>query len=218
MKKVKGLYVIINTTTDDEYSPIELAKMAINGGADVIQFRDKGDGTDAFLFLAKGIKELCQEAGVVFIVNDRVDIAEAVDADGVHLGQQDFPISVARSVLGDEKIIGGTAGNFEEARRVEESGADYIGFGHIFPTQSKEKEGAPVGLEALTELCRQTSLPVIAIGGISEEKVAAVLECGVTGVAVVSAVCDSGNPQEDTRRLKNLLESFTREGVYVADR
>ncbi|MFT4552791.1 MAG: thiamine-phosphate pyrophosphorylase [Chlamydiales bacterium] len=218
MKEVKGLYVIVNSTTDDEYSPIELAKMAIRGGADVIQFRDKEKGSDAFLFFSKGIRDLCQEAGVTFIVNDRVDIAEAVDADGVHLGQGDFPISVARSVLGEDKIIGGTAGNLEEARRVEESGANYIGFGHIFPTQSKEKEGAPLGLEALEELCCTTDLPVIAIGGISEENVCSVIESGATGVAVISAVCDSEDPQEDTQRLKKLIESFSRSGAYVSDK
>ena len=218
VKELKGLYVIINTTAEDEYSPIELTRKAISGGADIIQFRDKGDGTEDFLFLAKGIKELCQEAGVTFIVNDRVDVAEAIGADGVHLGQGDFPISVARSVLGNEKIIGGTARNLEEARKVEELGADYIGFGHLFPDQIREGEGNFADLESIEELCTTTDLPVMAFGGVSEDNASAVLEAGVTGIAMVSAVSDTEDPEEGIQRLKVLIETFSRGGVYVADR
>ena len=216
MKEVKGLYVIINTTTDDEYSPIELARKAIDGGADVIQFKDKEGSSEDFLFLAKGIKELCLESRVIFIVKDRVDVAEAVDADGVDLRRGDFPISVARSVLGKDKIIGVSAENLEEARQGEEEGADYIKIGNLFSTQ--DEEGFPPGLEVLEELCTTTDLPVIAFGGISEDNLSSVLECGAAGVAVISAVSDAEDPQEDTQRLKNHLESFSRSSVYVGDR
>ena len=157
--------------------------------------------------VAEQMQDLCKRAGVTFIIDDRVDVAIASHADGVHLGQNDFPIPLARKLLGEEVIIGGSASNMEEARKCLLEGADYIGFGPVYPTTSKEDAGAAGGLGLLKQVVEEMSLPLIAIGGITRDNTPLVIQAGVYGIAVISAVCCQKDPTESTKCLRRLLEA-----------
>jgi len=207
VKKIGRLHVLTDTDLQNCFSHIELAELAIAGGADTIQFRQKSGETIQMIRIAEQIQALCKRAGVSFIINDRVDVAIASHADGVHLGQGDFPISLARKLLGEGIIIGGSAGNEEEARKCFLEGADYIGFGPVFPTSSKEDAGPASGLDLLKQVVEKIPLPVIAIGGINKDNTLLVKESGVHGIAVISAVCCEKNPEEATKCLLRLLEA-----------
>lgn len=199
------LHVITDMTIQDRFSHIELAMMALGGGADTIQFREKWLGSRAVLETGELICRLCRETGATFIVNDRVDIAMALDADGVHLGQRDFPVAEARRLLGPSKLIGGSASTPDEASRVESEGADYVGFGHVYPTSSKSKPGEPKGPDAVREVCAAVTIPVIAIGGIDASNLEPVIEGGAWGVAVIGAVCGAKDPRAATTELATML-------------
>ncbi len=185
---------------------MELAELAIAGGADTIQFRQKDGATREMIRVAQQIQALCKRAGVAFIINDRVDVAIASQADGVHLGQDDFPIPLARKLLGEEAIIGGSAGNLEEARKCLLEGADYIGFGPVYPTTSKEDAGPAAGVGRMKRIVEAIPLPIIAIGGISKENAPPVIQAGAYGLAVISAVCCQPDPAEAAKCLRQLLE------------
>jgi len=211
MKRIGHLHVLTDETVQSRFTHVELAEMAIAGGADTIQFREKNRSTGELIAIAESLRRTCRARNVPLIINDRVDIALAVDADGVHLGQRDLPVPVAREILGPTKIIGGTAATLDEAIAAEREGADYLGFGHIYPTASKQKRGAPKGPEALAEVCRALSIPVIAIGGIDRENFLPVLDAGVWGIAVIAAVCAAANPTLAARELKNGIDSKFKE-------
>ena len=199
--KVGKLHVITDTVVQSRYSHEELARMALSGGADTIQFRMKTGSTRDMIDTAKIMKELCEKVNVPLVVNDRVDVALASGAHGVHLGKTDFPIYIARKILGNDKIIGGSAQNVEDAMKCAEEGADYIGFGPIYSTTSKEDVGFVKGIILLQELISRVPLPVIAIGGIDENNAAEVMRSGAHGVAVISAVCCRENPENAAKRL-----------------
>lgn len=201
MKRIGRLHVLTDTVLQNRFSHPELARLAVRGGADVIQFREKHGSTRRLIAVAKAMKAVCEGAGVAFIVNDRIDVAMACGADGVHLGQEDFPIRMARAILGPTKVIGGSASNLDEARTCVEDGADYVGIGPVFPTTSKEDAGPASGLEALGRIVRALEVPVIAIGGICEENTFRVMDAGAHGIAVISSVCCQSEPEEAVRRL-----------------
>jgi thiamine-phosphate pyrophosphorylase len=205
-KQIGRLHVITDESVQDRFTHAKLAGFAVAGGAGTIQFRDKTRCTRDSIDSARTLKRICSLAGVPLIINDRVDIALAVDADGVHLGRDDLPIPAARKLLGANKIIGGSAGNIEDALRAQEEGADYIGFGHIFPTQSKDKPSPPVGLGALHEVCRRVKIPIIAIGGITLEKIEPVILAGAFGAAVIGAVCASKDPEAAAAELTSAVD------------
>jgi thiamine-phosphate pyrophosphorylase len=208
MKATLGrLHVITDTVIQDRYGHVELARLAIAGGADTIQFRDKSLGAREAIEIASAIRDLCRDSHVTLIINDRVDIAMAVDAEGVHLGQRDLPIADARSLLGPSKLIGGTAANLDEARQVERDGADYVGFGHIYPTTSKHKPGEPKGAALLRRVCTAVGIPVIGIGGIDVPNLGPVVDAGAWGVAVIGAVCKTPDPAAAAARLAAELQS-----------
>lgn len=186
-------------------SHLQLAELAIAGGADTIQLRQKTGSTRALIETARQIQGLCRKAGATFIVNDRVDVAIAAGADGVHLGQDDFPIPLARSLLGEGAIIGGSAGTLEEAQKCLTEGADYVGFGPVYETTSKNDAGPVAGLELLKEIAGRIPLPIVAIGGITTENMTDVIKAGAHGIAVISAVCCQEDPKEATRCLCRLL-------------
>ena len=188
------------------FSHLELAELAIAGGADTIQFREKSGETRQLIHIAGQMQALCKKTGATFIVNDRVDVAIASRADGTHLGQNDFPIALARKLLGEEAIIGGSAGSLEEARKCLLEGADYIGFGPIYFTTSKEDAGPAGGLDLLRQAVKEIPLPIIAIGGLTKDNTLPVLRTGVHGIAVISAVCCQNDPSEAARCLRRLLE------------
>ena len=207
VKKIGRLHVLTDTDLQNCFSHIELAELAIAGGADTIQFRQKTGETIQMIHTAEQIQALCKRAGASFIINDRVDVAIASHADGVHLGQGDFPIPLARKLLGEGAIIGGSAGNEEEARKCFLEGADYIGFGPVYPTSSKEDAGPASGLDLLRQVVEKIPLPIIAIGGINKDNTLLVRETGAYGIAVISAVCCEKDPEEATRCLLRLLEA-----------
>jgi len=220
MKPHVGRFHVITDTSAQQtrFGHVELVELAIAGGADTIQFRDKTLPSGAALETVKIIGALCRKAGVTFIVNDRLDIALATDADGVHLGQRDLPIAVARRLLGPSRLIGGTASTLDEAREAERSGADYIGFGHVFPTASKDKSGRAVGSDALRAACRAVSLPVIAIGGIHAGNLPEVMKTGTWGIAVIRAVCGEDDPRAAARRIADELGTRAAGKAMVAAR
>ncbi|HHW55256.1 MAG: thiamine phosphate synthase [bacterium] len=166
----------------------EVIEAALAGGATAVQLREKDLAGRELLALAREYRELTRKYSALFIVNDRVDIALAVEADGVHLGQEDLPAPVARRLLGPEKIIGISVDNVEEALQAQAAGADYVGLGPFFPTASKTDTGKPVTLDTLRAVKAAISIPVVAIGGITAERAGDIIAAGADGVAVISAV------------------------------
>lgn len=199
---VGRLHVITDVTVQNRYSHEELARMACEGGADVVQLRDKSLSRDAFLAVARRVADICREHRAVLIVNDRVDVARTIDAGGAHVGRTDLGIREARALLGPHAVVGASTGSLEEALEAERAGADYIGFGHVFATSSKTKPTPPVGLAALGHVAARVRIPVIAIGGITEANAAEVIAAGAWGIAVIGAVCAAADPRAVTARLR----------------
>lgn len=202
---VGRLHVITDVVVQTRHSHEVLAEMACLGGADVVQLRDKSLDRDAFARIARRVAAICREHEVAFVVNDRVDIAREVEADGVHVGRTDTSLRDARAALGPRAMVGTSAGNLAQALEAESEGADYVGFGHIFVTTSKAKSTPPVGLEALALVAARVRVPVIAIGGITEANARDVIAAGAWGIAVIGAVCTSDDPRAATERLRKLL-------------
>ncbi|WP_142312763.1 thiamine phosphate synthase [Bacillus toyonensis] len=184
--------------------PLAILKEALDGGVTLFQFREKGEGTltgeDRVRF-AKKLQALCKEYGVPFIVNDDVELAVELDADGVHVGQDDEGITSVREKMGD-KIIGVSTHTIEEARWAIENGADYLGVGPIFPTSTKKDTKAVQGTKGLAHFREQgITVPIVGIGGITIENTAAVIEAGADGVSVISAISLADSAYESTKRL-----------------
>lgn len=184
---LKGLYFI----TDRKLSKKSVEKTvqdAIAGGTKVIQYREKEQPTRQMLRVAENIRDMTRESDVIFLINDRIDIALAVDADGVHLGQDDMPIKVARGLLGTDKIIGLTAHNVKEAKESQAKGADYVGVSPIFATDTKPDAGEPAGLGLIRDVKATVTIPQVAIGGITDENLQSVIDAGADSVCMISAV------------------------------
>ncbi len=206
MKKIGRLHIITDTALQSRFSHVELTELAIAGGADTIQFRSKSGSVREQIETAFAMNKICKKAGIPLIINDRVDVALAVEADGVHLGQDDFPISMARKILGHERIIGGSAGNMMEAEICLKEGADYIGSGPVYQTGSKKDAGPATGVESFKRLAGKIPIPFLAIGGVSAGNIQEILNAGAHGAAVISAVCLSDDPESATRDIKKLLD------------
>ncbi|MBI5015464.1 MAG: thiamine phosphate synthase [Deltaproteobacteria bacterium] len=204
-KPIGRLHVLTDVELQTRFSHVELTRLAIDGGADTVQFRQKTGSTRALIETAREMGQLCARAGVTFLVNDRVDVAIAADADGVHLGQSDFPIPLARRLLGPGRIVGGSASTVDEAKQCEAEGADYVGFGPVYPTTSKADAAPAGGLDLLLRVVEAVACPVVAIGGIGEGNAAAVLRAGALGIAVISAVCCRDDPAQAARGLARVL-------------
>jgi thiamine-phosphate pyrophosphorylase len=182
-----GLYVILDRQFLAGRDELDISGQIIEGGARVIQLRDKQSKKGELLIVAQKLKELCSQAGVLFIINDYLDLAMAVDADGLHIGQEDLPLPVVRRELPIDKIVGRSVTTVSQATKAQNEGADYIAVGSIFPTATK-KEATVVGVDMLKELKRIVSTPVVAIGGINQNNVGEVVAAGADAVAVISAV------------------------------
>jgi len=200
LKQLHGLYAIIDTQVIKERNSIEVANQVIQGGAKIIQLRDKILSKKDLLPIAQQLKNLCAEHDVLFIVNDYLDIALATDADGLHLGQNDLPIKKARKLLPIDKILGCSTHTVEQAKTAEAEGADYIGVGSIYPTPSKET-ATVVGLDTLRQVRQAISLPIVAIGGINQDNATEVMAAGADAVAVISAILQAESPQEAARQI-----------------
>jgi thiamine-phosphate pyrophosphorylase len=216
MKRIARLHVLTDIVLQSRFTHLELAERIVAGGADAIQFRQKTGATREMIEVVRNMMSLCDKEKVTVIVNDRIDIAMAADANGVHLGQDDFPIPLAREILGKERIIGGSASTVEEAQKCLSQGADYIGFGPVYPTGSKDDAGPVSGIEMLREVVGTIPLPIIAIGGVGRSNVNAVMDTGAHGVAVISAVCCQQDPEQETRLLWEAISQYeTRTGSPV---
>jgi len=187
IKRIPGLYVILDRQFLAGRDELDIAGQIIEGGARVIQLRDKQSNKGELLLVAQKLKELCSQAGVLFIINDYLDLAMAVDADGLHIGQGDLPLLVVRRGLHIDKIVGCSVTTVSQAIRGQNEGADYIAVGSIFPTTTK-KGTTVVGVDILKELKRIVSTPLVAIGGINQNNVGEVVSAGADAVAVISAI------------------------------
>jgi len=199
------LYVITDEEVGGGLSHAEIARQAIAGGADVIQLRDKTCGSLELSRVGCVIREITGKTGTLFIVNDRLDVALASGADGIHLGQDDLGAAVARQLTPSGFIIGISVGTLEEAIRAEQEGADYLALSPVFPTASKNNAGPGHGLEVLEEIRQNVSIPVIAIGGITMANVHDVIAAGADGIAVISAVVGSPDITAAARELKKMV-------------
>ena len=187
----------------------QAVEAAVKGGCTVVQLREKNCTSREFYELALSVKNITDYYGVPLIINDRLDIAAAVNADGVHLGQKDLPANIARAVLGESKIIGVSANNLEAALKAENDGADYLGVGAVFATVTK-KDTKPVSTESLKEICSQVKIPVVAIGGIKRDNITLLNGTGISGVAVISSVIGKPDISSAARELKALFNPFAR--------
>ena len=203
-KKDLLLYAVTDRHWLNGRTLYEVVKESLDGGVTFVQLREKTLDEGAFLEEAKELQKLCSEYKVPFVINDNVDIAIAMDADGVHVGQSDMEAGDVRAKLGPDKIIGVSAGNVEEAILAEKRGADYLGVGAVFPTGSKD-DAIDVPHETLKAICDAVSIPVIAIGGISQQNVGELAGSGICGIAVISAIY----AQKDIKKASEDLKAAT---------
>lgn len=207
MSRIGRLHVITDVHLQRRFSHLELAKAALEGGADVVQLRDKEASARELLEIALEILPLCRRKQAALIINDRADLAWAADAHGAHLGADDLPLPLARRFLGPDRIVGSSADNAAEIALRAREGADYVGIGPVFATTSKRDAGPVLGIEALSVLARSSPAPLIAIGGIGLDNLEEVLATGVNGVALLGAVCLSPDPESVVRKARAILES-----------
>jgi thiamine-phosphate diphosphorylase len=200
-KAVRGLYLIVDDTPGpDERGWEDIAGAGIAGGAEVVQLRGKSMTTWELYGVALRLRKMTEQSGALFIVNDSVELAIASHADGVHLGQDDMPIDIARRLLGDGAIIGVSTHSVEQAQAAEASGADYIGYGPIYPTTSKDA-GTPKGPDGIKEVRGKVKVPIVAIGGISTNNAREAIGAGADAVAVISAVSCADDMVEAARAI-----------------
>ena len=205
-----SLYVIVDPQFTGGRDPIAVAQAALLGGATMLQLRDKSASTRVLLATARELVALAHSRGARLIVNDRVDVALAAGADGVHLGPDDLPVTAARSIMGPRALIGFSAGTPDEARDAEKSGADYLGTGAIYATSSKADAGPAIGVAGLVAVCRATRLPVVAIGGIGQGGAAPCIAAGAAGVAVITAVTQAADVERAARALRDEVDAARR--------
>ena len=185
---------------------IQIVEAALCGRVTCIQLREKTCSTREFITQALSIKDHLKRHNVPLIINDRVDIAQAVNADGVHLGQSDMPIEMAKTILKDSMIIGISAESLEDAVQAEKNGADYIGVSPIYATPTKTDAASPLGLEGLREIRKSVKIPLVGIGGLNRGNAGEVINNGGDGVAVVSAIVAADDPEKAARELKKIIE------------
>lgn len=206
------LYVIVDPASVGSRSVEETTAAAIRGGADVIQFRDKKSPDVEMARIASRLLRITQKAGVPLIINDRAEVARQVGADGVHVGQEDWPIAQVRSVVGKQMIIGKSTHSLKQAVAAQGEGADYIGLGPIFSTPTKP-DYAMIGPEIIQMAAAGVKIPMVCIGGIDSGNISSVLEAGARCVAVVRAVCAAENPETAAKALKSKIAQFDRASV-----
>ena len=201
-----SIYLVTDrrTKTDEEF--LNIIEEAIKGGTTVVQLREKTASTKEFYDLALRVKEITSRYGVPLLINDRIDIALAVDSEGVHIGQDDMPAGIAREIIGEDKILGVSASTVEEAKKAEIDSADYIGSGAVFPTATKD-DADSVSKEELKKIIDSIDIPVVAIGGITIENAHTLQASGIAGFSVVSAIMSAEDPKEASEKLKEIYFS-----------
>ncbi len=205
-KEIIGLHVLTDRQLLEPRSVIEVIAMVIEGGASAIQLRDKNTSDEEMIDLGKKILKLTI-GRVPFIVNDRVRVALAIGADGIHVGQKDMPADQVRKLIGPDMILGVSASTIAQAIKAQEDGADYLGVGPIFSTRTKTDADPPIGLDGLSDIRNAVSLPIIAIGGIKKRNAPQVMQFA-DGIAVISAVLRAGDPLQATRELAIIINKY----------
>ena len=201
-----SLYLVTDRGLARGRTTLEIVTAAVRGGVTVVQLREKDCSTREFIEQALSIKEFLKTRDVPLIINDRLDVAQAVEADGVHLGQTDMPLAVAKRILGDSMIIGISAESLQDALEAEKGGADYLGVSPIYATPTKTDTAPPLGLEGLRKIHEAVRLPLVGIGGLNKDNSADVIRNGASGVAVVSAIVAADDPETAARELINVVE------------
>lgn len=202
-----SLYLVLDPRGCAGRDLVAVAEAAAAGGATIVQFRDKTAETRALVETARRLKEVLAPHGVPLIVNDRVDVALAAGADGVHVGQADMDPADARRLIGDDAILGLTVRAMPEARAVPHDAVDYVSIGGVFKTATKDNPDPPIGVDGLRRLAAAIDVPKVAIAGITADKAAGVIAAGVDGVAVVSAVCAAADPRAAAAELKAIVDA-----------
>ena len=195
-----SLYFITDSTGFEEAEFLRRVEDALNGGVTILQLREKDKTTREYIDIAVKVHEIAKKYNVPLIIDDRVDVAMAVDAEGVHVGQSDMPVDIARRILGENKIIGATAKTVEAAKEAYENGADYLGVGAIYPTTTKVKT-VLTSVETLAEICKAVPIPVNAIGGLNINNVDILEGVDIDGVCVVSAIMKAESPKDAAKAL-----------------
>ena len=202
-----SLYFITDSTNYEEEEFLHRVEAALQGGVTILQIREKNKGTRAYIELAEKVHTLARRYGVPLIIDDRVDVALAVDAEGVHLGAEDMTVAMARKILGEDKIIGATAKTVPWALEEEAQGADYLGVGAIYPTTTKVKT-VLTSTDTLREICEAVSIPVNAIGGLNRENIDVLAGIPIAGVCAVSAIMKAEDPKKAAEELKARAEEL----------
>lgn len=206
-REMMRLYAVTDRSWLNGQTLYEQVEQALKGGVTLVQLREKGLGAEQFLQEARQIQQLCRRFGVPLIINDSIEVALAVDADGVHLGQDDTNAAQARQLLGKDKIIGVSAHNVQEALQAVQDGADYLGSGAVFGSGTKTNVST-LPMQTLREICSAVPIPVVAIGGITEQNLQQLSGSGIAGAAVVSAIFAQENIEEAAIRLRGLLSQM----------
>ena len=206
MKNLDLSLYLVTDKSDDVEKFLKTIEEAIKGGVSVVQIREKTADTLDFYNLALKVKEITTKYNIPLIINDRVDVALAIDAEGVHVGQSDMPCDVTRALVGHDKIVGVSAATIEEAKKAEKDGADYIGTGAVFPTATKD-DAPKITKKDLKEIVDSINIPVVAIGGITIENASELIDTGISGLSVVSAIMSSDDPKKSSEKLLNIFNS-----------
>lgn len=201
-----SLYLVTDHKNKTDEEILNIIEEAIKGGTSIVQIREKTASTKDFYNLALKVKEITSKYNVPLIINDRIDIALAVDSEGVHIGQDDMPADIARKIIGENKVLGVSAATIEEAKKAEADGADYIGSGAVFPTATKD-DAPSISKDELGEIVNSVNIPTVAIGGITLENAHVLKDSGIAGFSVVSAIMDAKSPKEASKTLKEIYFS-----------
>lgn len=206
MKKLDLSLYLVTDKSDDVEKFLKTIEEGIKGGVTVVQIREKTADTLDFFNLALKVKEITRKYNVPLIINDRVDVALAIDAEGVHVGQSDMPCDVTRKLVGPDKIVGVSAATIDEAKKAEKDGADYIGTGAVFPTVTKD-DAPKITKKDLKEIVDSINIPVVAIGGITLDNAHELIDTGIAGLSVVSAIMSSDDPKKSSEKLLSIFNS-----------
>ncbi|MCK1984193.1 MULTISPECIES: thiamine phosphate synthase [Peribacillus] len=201
-----SLYLV----TEESLAIEELTKIiaeSVSGGVSIVQLREKNNSSLSFYNKASALKQLLNELSIPLIINDRVDIALAVAADGIHIGQDDLPLPVVKKMVPEDMIVGVSVSTLEEALEAERNGADYIGVGSVFPTKTKQ-DATLMAIGDLEEICRSVSIPAVAIGGITADNISELSASGLSGTAVVSAIMNAESPKNASESLLKIIKNF----------
>jgi thiamine-phosphate pyrophosphorylase len=201
-----SLYLISDKRLSKEKTILEVVKKAVPGGVTIVQLREKSVSTKEFILQALCVKDFLNAHKIPLIINDRVDVAMAVHANGVHLGQNDMPLKMARDILKNSMIIGASAHSVREAIEAEASGADYLGVGPVFPTTTKKDTNPVCGPEEVCLIKKSVKIPVVGIGGISKKNAHTVIKHGADGIAVVSAIVTANDPEKEADMLRKIID------------